>query len=50
MNKDDFIAKAKEYGYDDEEIKGLLETYNEMKAINPSASYADVVLIQQAVY
>lgn len=50
MSRDEFIAKAMEYGYDEEGIKGLLEAYAEMKAIMPNVSYDDIVLIQQAVY
>lgn len=50
MNRDEFIAKAMEYGYDEEGIKGLLESYAEMKALDANASYSDILLIEQAVY
>ena len=50
MNRDEFIALAKEYGYDEEGIKGLLETYDEMKALDANLSFSEIVLIEQAVY
>lgn len=50
MSKDDFIAEAKEYGYNEEDIKGLLDVYREMKEFDASVTYADVVLVPQAVY
>lgn len=50
MTKDEFIEKAKEYGYDDEGIKELLQVYKEMQELMPTATYDDIALIQQAVY
>lgn len=50
MSKDEFIAKATEYGYDEEGIKELLESYDEMKALDANLSYSDILLIEQAVY
>ena len=50
MTKDEFIAKAKELGYDAEGIKDLLATYDDLKAHYPDFKYEDFVLIPQAVY
>lgn len=50
MTKEEFIAKAKEYGYDDEGVRELLEVYDEIKAIDNEYRYEDIVLIEQAVY
>ena len=50
MTKEEFIAKAKEYNYDKDGIKDLLELYDEMKAIDSEYRYEDIVLIEQAVY
>jgi hypothetical protein len=50
VSKDDFIARAKEYGYDAEGIQGLLDVYREMKEFDPSVTYEDVILVPQAVF
>ena len=50
MTKQQFIDKAKEYGYDDSAIVELLKGYDELKALDPNASYEDIVLIMQAKY
>lgn len=50
MTKEEFIAKAKEYGYDDDGVEALLEVYDEIKAIDSEYRYEDIVLIEQAVY
>ena len=50
MTEQEFVEKAKEYGYDEEGIAELLEAYKELTALDADASYADIVLIQQAVY
>ena len=50
MTREEFIQKAKEYNYDDEAIQGLLEVFDEFKALDPQYRYEDVILIEQAVY
>lgn len=50
MTREDFIALAKEYNYNDKGITDLLETYEEMKTVDPRTTYDDVVLIPQPVY
>lgn len=50
MTREEFIEKAKEYNYDEEGIKGLLEVYDEIKAIDANYRYEDIILIEQAVY
>lgn len=50
MTREEFIAKAKEYGYDDEGIKDLLSVFDEMRELAPETTYEEIVLIEQAVY
>ena len=50
MTKEEFIEKAREYGYDEDGIKGLLAVYDEMKEIDDQFDYKYIVLIEQAVY
>lgn len=51
MTETEFIRIAKEeYNYDEDGIKELLRTYEEMKEINAGAKYEDVLLIPQPVY
>ena len=50
MTEQEFIEKAKEYGYDENGIKDLLSGYAELKALIPDASYNDIVLVEQAIY
>lgn len=50
MSRQEFIDKAKEYGYDEQGIKDLLETYREMREINPDADYDEIILVPQPVY
>ena len=42
-------AKAKEYGYDDEGIEGLLSVFDEMRKLDPTTAYEEMVLLEQAV-
>lgn len=50
MTKDEFIEKAKGFGYADDQIKDLLEMIDEMNADGATMKYEDVNLIQQPVY
>lgn len=50
MTKEEFIKKAKEYGYEEDGIKELLSLYDEMREIDSQFDYKYIVLVEQAVY
>lgn len=50
MTKQEFIKKAKEFGYKDDQIQGLLDLVEEAKADGVAMKYEEIELIQQPVY
>ena len=50
MTREEFIAKAKGYGYDEERIASLLAIYDEIKETLPTFNYEDIPLMKQAKY
>lgn len=50
MTKKEFIDKAKEFGYKDDQIQDLLEIFKEAKSDGVLIKYEEIQLIQQPVY
>lgn len=50
MTKAEFIEKATECGYDEEQINEMIEAYDKTKKMLPDFDYSDIILIEQAVY
>lgn len=50
MDKNEFIKKAKEHGYSDEEINEFIQMVAEMKKDDVHMPYDDIVLIEQPQY
>lgn len=50
MTKDDFIKKAKAWGYDDEEINSIIELHIELSGADESKlAYETIPLVQKDV-
>ena len=50
MTKSDFIEKAKEFGYSDEDINEFIELTESARKDGVPLKYEDVVLVEQPVY
>lgn len=50
MTKDEFIERAKEYGYMDEDIEEMLDMVDEARNDGVPMEYDSIVLIEQPVY